>query len=153
MRGEQFYQIFLVLRRDYGVDALQKARNFIKDSTCINKCHRNLEFNHSCLRENLLPKSLQFSPPIRSSRGFRLARKQNRFYFVAKRHININYVSFLLFAIVATGSREGTNGLKVKQQPKFKFYVWQNWPYFRIRISRREKKRKLRIQRSTTMMF
>ena len=30
--------------------------------------------------------------------------EQNRFYFVAKRHININYVSFLLFAIVATGS-------------------------------------------------
>ena len=50
--------------------------------------------------------------------------EQNRFYFVAKRHININYVSFLLFAIVATGSCEGTNGLQVKQQPKFKFYVW-----------------------------
>ena len=59
---------------DYGVDVLQKARNFIKDSTCINKCYRNLKFNHSCLRENVLP-SFQFSPPIRSSRGFRLARK------------------------------------------------------------------------------
>ena len=75
MPGEQFHQIFSVLRRDYGVDILQKARNFIKDSTCINKCYRNLEFSHSCLRENVLPKSLQFSPPIRSSRGFRLARK------------------------------------------------------------------------------
>ena len=75
MPGEQFHQIFSVLRRDYGVDVLQKARNFIKDSTCINKCYKNLEFNHSCLRENVLPKSLQFSPPIRSSGGFRLARK------------------------------------------------------------------------------
>ena len=75
MPGEQFHQIFSVLRRDYAVDVLQKARNFIKDSTCINKCYKNLEFNHSCLRENVLPKSLQFSPPIRNSRGFRLARK------------------------------------------------------------------------------
>ena len=48
---------------------------------------------------------------------------QNRFYFVAKKHININYVSFLLFAIVQTGSCEETNGLQVKQQHKFKFYV------------------------------
>ena len=31
-----FIKIFSVLRRDYGVDVLQKARNFIKNSTCIN---------------------------------------------------------------------------------------------------------------------
>ena len=75
MPGEQFHQIFSFLRRDYGVDVLQKARNFIKNSTCINKCYKNSEFNHSCFREKVLPKSLQFSPPVRSSRGFRLARK------------------------------------------------------------------------------
>ena len=47
----------------------------LNTATCINKGDRNLEFNHNCFRENVPSKSLQFSPPIRSSRGFRLARK------------------------------------------------------------------------------
>ena len=63
-------------------------------------------------------------PIVSNFDSFFIAYEQNRFYFVAKRHINITYVSFLLFAIVATSSCKGTNGLQVKQQPKFKFYVW-----------------------------
>ena len=49
--------------------------------------------SHSWLRKKLLPKSLRFSPPIRSNRGFRLARKHG-FEFLKLRitecHLSIN---------------------------------------------------------------
>ena len=75
MPGEQTQQIFSIIRRDYGVNILSSARQFVQNSTSITKFYCHLRFNHTCLRENILPKSLKFSPPIRSSRGYKLAQK------------------------------------------------------------------------------
>ena len=35
----------------------------------------DLKFNHSCKTKNLITSSLKFSPPVRSSRGFKLSKK------------------------------------------------------------------------------
>ena len=42
----------------------------------IEKQFSHLRFNHACKTNGILPKSLQFSPPIRTHKGYRLA---NRF--------------------------------------------------------------------------
>ena len=93
MPGEQTFHIFSIIRRDHGTSVLKTARKIVNEWSNITKSYCHLNFNHSCLREKLLPKSLRFSPPIRSNRGFRLARKHG-FEFLKLRitecHLNIN---------------------------------------------------------------
>ena len=57
---------------------MQSAKILVKVSSGISKLFGHLNFNHTCLRESLLPKSLKYSPPIRTSRGYyKLARKHD----------------------------------------------------------------------------
>jgi len=77
MPGERPQEIFSVIRADYGVDTLYKARKLVKDSSCITKQYCSLQFNHNCLRSEILPNSFKFFPPIRTPRRFRLARKHD----------------------------------------------------------------------------
>jgi len=69
-------KFFSIIRTDYRVDTLYKAGKLVKDISCITKKYCSLQFNHNCLRSEILPNSLKLFPPIRTLRGFRLARKQ-----------------------------------------------------------------------------
>ena len=64
-----------MIRTDIGQDRVAKSRKLEKVELKINKTFLNLKFNYSCKSENLIPSSLKFSPPVRSSRGFKLAKK------------------------------------------------------------------------------
>ena len=64
-----------MIRTDIGQDGVAKSRKLEKVELKINKAFLDLKFNHSCKSENLIPSSLKFSPPVRSSRGFKLAKK------------------------------------------------------------------------------
>ena len=69
------YAVFNMIRTDIGQDGVAKSRKLEKVELKINKAFLDLKFNHSCKSENLIPSSLKFSPPVRSSRGFKLAKK------------------------------------------------------------------------------
>ena len=74
------YSIFEFIRREFGQTVLQCSRKFEKIGLKISKSYCDLKFNHRCKSEDLVPKSLQFSPPIRTKRGFKLARQySNKF--------------------------------------------------------------------------
>jgi len=75
MPGAQLNYIFAEIGRNYGRKILKSVRRLVKESFGLTKLYGHLNFNHTCLRDNLLPKSLRFSPPVRTSRGFKLARK------------------------------------------------------------------------------
>ena len=62
-------------RTDIGQDGVAKSRKLEKVELKINKAFLDLKFNHSCKSENLILTSLKFFPPVRSSRGFKLAKK------------------------------------------------------------------------------
>ena len=64
-----------MIRTDIGQDGVAKSRKLEKVELKINKAFLDLKFNDSCKSENLIPSSLKFSPPVRSSRGFKLAKK------------------------------------------------------------------------------
>ena len=91
MPGVQSRYIFTVIRREYGKKIRKTARKLVKVNSKITKLLCNLNFNHNCLRENLLPKSLRFAPPIQTTRGYRLARKRG-FEFL-KLRITENHLS------------------------------------------------------------
>ena len=93
MRSEQTFHIFSIIRRDHGTNVLKTAGKFVNEWPSITKFYCHLNYNHSCSREKLLPKSLRFSPTICLNRGFELARKHG-FEFLKLRitesHFNIN---------------------------------------------------------------
>ena len=66
------------MKRKYGQAVLQEARRYVSENATvalIEKEFSHLRLNHECKRNNLLPKSLRFRPPIKSRKGFKLARK------------------------------------------------------------------------------
>ena len=67
--------IFNEIKRNYGRSALQEARRLVSYNITIEKEYSHLWFNHTCKSIRILPKSLRFSPPIRTRKGFQLARK------------------------------------------------------------------------------
>ena len=83
---------FFEIGRECDRETLQSARRLVKVSSSISKLFGHLNFNHTSLRESLLPKSLKFSPPVRTSRGYKLARKHDLFIKlrIMKSHIAIN---------------------------------------------------------------
>ena len=83
--------IFTVIRREYDKNIRNTARKLVKVNSKITKLLCHLNFNHNCLQENLLPKSLRFAPPIRTTRGYRPARKHG-FEFL-KLRITENHLS------------------------------------------------------------
>ena len=54
---------------------MQSSRKLVSCYVTIEKEYCDLRFNHACKREGVLPKSLRFPPPIKSRKGFQLARK------------------------------------------------------------------------------
>ena len=66
--------IFNLLKRNYDRDLLQSSRKLVSCYVTIEKEYCHLRFNHACKREGVLPKSLRFPPPIKSQKGFQLAR-------------------------------------------------------------------------------
>ena len=79
MPGKQqnipYYAVFNMIKTEIGQDGVAKSRKLEKVELKINKVFLDLKFNHSCKTENLIPSSLKFSPPVRSSRGFKLSKK------------------------------------------------------------------------------
>ena len=69
MPGIQLHYIFETIGREYNKDAQKTTRTLVKESSASTQFYYRLNFNHTCLRDNLLHKSLKFSPPIRTSRG------------------------------------------------------------------------------------
>ena len=67
--------IFNEIKRNYERNALQEARRLVSNNIRIEKEYSHLRFNHTCKSIGILPKSLRFSPPIRTRKGFQLARK------------------------------------------------------------------------------
>ena len=79
MPGKQqnisYYAVFNMIRTEIGQDGVAKSRKLEKVELKFNNTFLDLKFNHSCKTENLIPSSLKFSPPVRSSRGFKLPKK------------------------------------------------------------------------------
>ena len=74
------YSVFEFIRREFGQTVLQCSRKFEKIGLKTSKSYCDPQFNHRCKSEGLIPKSLRFSPPIRTKRGFKLAREyDNKF--------------------------------------------------------------------------
>ena len=53
----------------------KKQEDLVSYNITIEKEYSHFRFNHTCKSIGILPKSLQFSPPIRTRKGFQLARK------------------------------------------------------------------------------
>ena len=69
------FAIFNEIKRNYVRKALQEARRLVSYNITIEKGYSHLRFKHTCKLIGILPKSLRFSPPIRTRKGFQLARK------------------------------------------------------------------------------
>ena len=65
--------IFKFIQKSHDDSTLKDCRQFVKVSATIANEYMHLKFNHTCKRENIMPKSLNFVPPIRSKEGFKLA--------------------------------------------------------------------------------
>ena len=98
----QLHYIVATIGKVCNKDAQKTVGKLVKKSYGITKLYCHLNFNHTCFIENLLPKSLKFSPLITTSRGYRLARKHG-FEFLKSRitecHLNINHIKQLVETI------------------------------------------------------
>ena len=74
-------EMFKILKEQFGSGVLRTARKYIKSGKCIARHRSHLYFNHECLRQKVLPTSLQIKSPINSTEGKALARKF-RFQYV-----------------------------------------------------------------------
>lgn len=57
-----------------GTDIMMLARELKRKTTALARYKKHLTFNHTLKRENILPPSLKFTPPIRSKAGYKIAR-------------------------------------------------------------------------------
>ena len=75
--GSQNNSIFSFIKNRYASGTLRDLRNLMFQGKRIVRHRGHLHFNHSCLREDILPKSLKFKSPINSVAG-----KKNRLKFL-----------------------------------------------------------------------
>ena len=68
-------EMFKILKEQFGSGVLRTARKYIKSGKCIARHRSHLYFNHECIRQKVLPTSLQIKSPINSTEGKALARK------------------------------------------------------------------------------
>ena len=73
--GNKKNSIFNIIKSQYGLRALQLLRSLVSQGNRIARHKGHLFFNHSCLREDYLPQSLRFKPPINTAAGRSLTRK------------------------------------------------------------------------------
>ena len=67
--------MFKILKEQFGSGVLRTARKYIKSGKCIVRHRSHLCFNHECIRQKVLPTSLQIKSPINSTEGKALARE------------------------------------------------------------------------------
>ena len=89
------------------------------DTSCHKKLLLKLE-NHGIRRSALILTTLNL---LNYLQYVSFNRTEQFLFRCQKTQVRLT-LFFLLFAIVATDSCEGTYGLQVKQQPKFKFYIF-----------------------------
>ena len=68
------YSIFKHIETTNGADFMKLARELERKTTALARYKKHLTFNHTLKRENVLPPSLNFTPPIRSKAGYKIAR-------------------------------------------------------------------------------
>ena len=66
--------IFKHIETTTGADIMKLARELERKTTAPARYKKHLTFNHTLKRENILPPSLNFTPPIRSKAGYKFAR-------------------------------------------------------------------------------
>ena len=93
--GSQNNSIFSFIKNRYGSGTLRDLRNFMFQGKKIARHRGHLHFNYSCLREDILPKSLKFKSPINSVAGKKLAKTFGFRYLklrINESHFWINFV-------------------------------------------------------------
>ena len=86
------YSIFKRIESTNGADIMMMARELERKTTALARYKKHLTFNHTLKRENILPPSLKFIPPIRSKAGYRIARNTGLEYLrlrITQCHQNI----------------------------------------------------------------
>ena len=68
-------RIFKQIEENYGRNVLQDARKLVSVCSNIEKQYSHLRFNHTCKNYGILPKSLRFSSPTKTQKGFCIANK------------------------------------------------------------------------------
>ena len=72
--------IFSLIRNKNGSEALKLARTLECVTLGITTFKDHLYFNHRLEDNNIMPKSLQFNPPVKSKEGWKIARKARQAY-------------------------------------------------------------------------
>ena len=72
--------IFNFIRNKNGSEALKLARTLEPVTLSVTKFKDHLHFNHRLKDNNILPKSLQFNPPVKSREGWKIAKKAGQAY-------------------------------------------------------------------------
>ena len=72
--------IFSFIRNKNGSEALKLARTLERVTPSVTRFKDHLHFNHRLKDNNILPKSLQFNPPIKSKEGWKIVRKAGQAY-------------------------------------------------------------------------
>ena len=89
---------FTIIRR-FGREANKFANELCDVHLRLVYAREQLKFNLRCKRNNIVPKSLRFRPPIRTPQGFAIANATSKRYlraFIAENHSRINYFSALI---------------------------------------------------------
>ena len=66
--------IFSYVYRKYGGTIREACRHYTRTSINVCKEYEHLRFNHRCKNENILPKSLHFRPPVKTNKGYKIAK-------------------------------------------------------------------------------
>ena len=72
--------IFNFIRNKNGSEALKLARALERVTLSVMRFKDHLHFNHRLKDNNILPKTLQFNPPVKSKEGWKIARKAGQAY-------------------------------------------------------------------------
>ena len=89
---------FTIIRR-FGREANKFANELCDVHLRLVYAKEQLKFNLRCKRNNIVPKSLRSSPPIRTPQGFATANATSKRYlraFIAENHSRINCFSALI---------------------------------------------------------
>ena len=70
--------IFSFIRDHYGQDAIRHARCWEKAASREAITFQQLQFLHTCLRTNVMPRSVRYSPPVKSNVGKQVAMENSR---------------------------------------------------------------------------
>ena len=69
------FSIFSLISSRHGSHVAKIARDLERRSLIAVKQKEHLTFSHTLKRANVLPKSLQFNPPVKCKEGYKIARK------------------------------------------------------------------------------